>query len=75
MLTNVHFLIPLVKQGLEIIHLNSFYPAVDLMLENYHLVIVLSEWNSLPLKAVNHMTVNAFKNIIDSVFRKRGSYT
>ena len=32
---------------------------------------VVSEWNSLPPKAVNRMTVNGFKNIIDNIFRKR----
>ena len=68
MLTNVHFFNPLVKQGLEDICLNYFYPAVDLILENFHLV---SEWNSLQLKAVNQTTVNGLTNIIDSIFRKR----
>ena len=38
MLINVHFLNPLVNQRLEVIRLNSFYPAVDLILENIHLV-------------------------------------
>ena len=32
---------------------------------------VVSEWNSLSPKAVNQMTVNDFRNIIDSIFRKR----
>ena len=32
---------------------------------------VVSEWNSLPPKAVNQTTVNDFRNIIDSIFRKR----
>ena len=32
---------------------------------------VVSEWNSLPPKAVNQTTVNGFKNIIDTIFRKR----
>ena len=31
---------------------------------------VVSEWNSLPPKAVNQTTVNVFKNIIDNIFRK-----
>ena len=75
MLTNVHFFNPLVKQGLEVICLNSFYPAEDLMLKKIHLVRVSSEWNSLPLNAVNQTTVNGFKNIIDSIFRKRKGVT
>ena len=33
MLTNVHFFCSLVMQGVEVICLNSFYPAVDLTLE------------------------------------------
>ena len=44
---------PLVKQGIEVICKSYFYSAVDLMLENFHLVRVISEWNSLPPKAVN----------------------
>ena len=28
---------------------------------------VVSEWNSLPPKAVNQTTVNGFKNIIDNI--------
>ena len=32
---------------------------------------VVSEWNSLPPKAVNQTTVNGLKNIIDNIFRKR----
>ena len=31
----------------------------------------VSEWNSLPPKAVNETMINGFKNIIDSIFRKR----
>ena len=38
MLTNIHFFNPLAKQGLEDICINSFHPAVDLILENFHLV-------------------------------------
>ena len=38
MLTNVHFFNPPEKQRLEGICLNSSYPAVDLILENFHLV-------------------------------------
>ena len=38
MLTNIYFFNPLEKQGLEDICINSFYPAVDLVLENFHLV-------------------------------------
>ena len=38
MLTNIHFFNHLVKQGLEDICLISSYPAVDFILENYHLV-------------------------------------
>ena len=38
MLTNVHFFNPLVKQGLVDMCLSSFYPAVDLILENSQLV-------------------------------------
>ena len=37
MLTNIHFFNPPEKQGLEDICINSFYPAVDLILENFHL--------------------------------------
>ena len=32
---------------------------------------VVSEWNTLPPKAVNQTTVNGFKNIIDKINRKR----
>ena len=38
MLTNIHFFSPLEKQGLDDICINYFYPAVDLILENFHLV-------------------------------------
>ena len=38
MLTNIHFFQPLAKQGLEDICMSSFYPAVDLILQNFHLV-------------------------------------
>ena len=71
MLTNVIFFNPLVKQALEVISLNSFQPAVDLMLENFHSVRVVSERNRLLPKAVNQTLVNGFKNIINSIFRKR----
>ena len=60
MLTNFHFFNPLVKQGLDDICLNSFYPAVDLILENFHFVRVGSEWNSL-----SPIAVNGLKNIIE----------
>ena len=69
MLTNIHFFNPLAKQGLEDICIKSSYPAVDLILENFQRVV--SEWNSLPPKAVNQTTVNGFKNIIDNIFRKK----
>ena len=69
MLTNIHFLNPPEKQRLEDICINSSYTPVDLILENFHLVTVVSEWNSLPPKAVNQTTVNGFKNIIDNIFR------
>ena len=36
MLTNIHFFNPLEKRGLEDICINSFYPAVDLVLENFN---------------------------------------
>ena len=36
---------------------------------------VVSEWNSLPAKAINQTTVNCFKNIIDSIFRKKDGGT
>ena len=35
---------------------------------------VVSEWNSLPPKAVNQMMVNGFKNIIDNIFISRRGY-
>ena len=38
MLTNIHFFNPQEKQGLEDMCIDSFYPAVDLILENFHLV-------------------------------------
>ena len=39
MLTNGHLLDTLVKQGLEDICLITFYPAVDIIIENFHLVM------------------------------------
>ena len=62
MLTNIHFFNPPEKQELEDICINSPYPAVDLILENFHLVRVVSKWYSLPSKAVNQTTVNGFIN-------------
>ena len=41
MLSNVHSFNRPMKQGLEVIYLNAYYPVVDLMLENFHLVIEL----------------------------------
>ena len=38
MLTNIYSVNPLVKQGLEVTCLSSSYPAVDLVLEKFHLV-------------------------------------
>ena len=38
MLTNIHFFNPLEKHGLEDICINYHYQAVDLILENLHLV-------------------------------------
>ena len=38
MLTTIHFFKPLEKQGLDDICIYSFYPAVDLILENFQLV-------------------------------------
>ena len=76
MLINIDFFNPLEKQGLEDICIDSSYPAVDLILDNFHLVSsACSDGNSLPPKAVNQSTVNDFKNIIDIIFRKRRGYT
>ena len=36
---------------------------------------VVSEWNSLPPKAVNQTTVSGLKNIIDSIFGKKEEAT
>ena len=42
MLTNVHFFNPLMKQGIEVICLNSFYLSVEITKENFHFVRVVS---------------------------------
>ena len=54
-------------------HMHRFFlPSCRLNLRKFSCSQrVVSEWNSLPPKAVNQTTVNGFKNIIDNIFRKR----
>ena len=33
---------------------------------------VVDEWNNLPAKAVNAISVNSFKNIVDPILKRRG---
>ena len=71
MLTNLHFFNPPEKQGLKDMY-KFFLPSCRLNLRKFSFSQrVVSEWNSLSPKAVYQMTVNGFKNIIDSIFRKR----
>ena len=63
------FFNPLVKQGLLDVRMNSFYSAEDIFLENFHLVRELF-LIGIVYHLNNQPTVNGFKNIIDSIFRK-----
>ena len=52
--------------------LRFFLPSCRLNLRKFSFSQrVVSEWSTLPPKAIKQTTVNGFKNIIDSIFRKR----